>query len=51
MNFAKRTVIPFAVILAFGYTATDSGIDFVGFTIHSKNPPFFNQYGEFSKKY
>lgn len=50
MDFAKRTVIPFAVILAFSYTATDSGIDLVSFTIHSKNPPFYKSVWRIFKK-
>ena len=50
VDFAQSTIIPSAVILTVGYAATDCGIYFVGFTIHSKNPPFYNSVWLFFKK-
>jgi hypothetical protein len=40
VNFAERTIIARAVVLTFGYTATNRGVDFLStFVHHSKNPP------------
>ena len=41
VDFAQGTIVTLTVVLTVGYTATDCGIYFVGFTIHSKNPPFY----------
>jgi hypothetical protein len=50
VDFTQGTVVPLAVILTVGYAATDSGIYFVGFTIHSKNPPFYKSVWQIFKK-
>lgn len=39
MDFAQRAVISLAVVLAVGYTATDSFVDFVVFVHHISIPP------------
>lgn len=42
VNFAKGAIIPHAVVLTFGYAATDGSVHFLIFVfIHHKNPPFF----------
>ena len=41
VDFTQGTIVTLAVVLTVGYAATDCGIYFVGFTIHSKNPPFY----------
>lgn len=41
VNFTKRAIITATVILAIGYTTTDTGVYFLAFFIkHTKNPPF-----------
>ena len=50
VDFAQSAIIALTVVLTVGYTATDGGIYFVGFTIHSKNPPFYKSVWLFFKK-
>ena len=50
MDLAQGTIVTLTVVLAVGYAATDCGIYFVGFTIHSKNPPFYNSVWLFFEK-
>ena len=50
VDFTQGTIITLTVVLAVGYTATDCGIYFVGFTIHSKNPPFYKSVWQIFKK-
>ena len=50
VDFAQGTIVTLTVVLTVGYAATDCGIYFVGFTIHSKNPPFYNSVWLFFKK-
>ena len=50
VDLAQGTIVTLTVVLTVGYTATDGGIYFVGFTIHSKNPPFYKSVWLFFKK-